>query len=94
MSCVYIAAVGEMVVVGVYVDDIVVACKSEAKLKEFKQALCRKFDVKDLGKLHHFLFKMRCQVMFGLVSQGMLARGLACRRPRALLLLWMQALNS
>ena len=48
-------AVDEMVVVGVYVDDIVVACKSEVRLKEFKQDLCRKFDVKDLGKLHHLL---------------------------------------
>ena len=53
--CVYIAAVGELAVGGVYVDDIVVACKNEEKLKEFKRALCRKFDVKDLGKLHHFL---------------------------------------
>ena len=44
-------AVDEMVVVGVYIDDIVVACKSEVRLKEFKQDLCRKFDV----KLHHFL---------------------------------------
>ena len=51
----YIAAVGELAVVGVYVDDIVVACKNEEKLKEFKRALCGKFDVKDLGKLHHFL---------------------------------------
>ena len=53
--CVYIAAVGKMAVVGVYVDDIVVACKSEAKLKKFKQDLCRRFDVKDLGRLHYFL---------------------------------------
>ena len=53
--CVYTMAVDEMVVVGVYVDDIVVACKSEVRLKEFKQDLCRKFDVNDLGKLHHFL---------------------------------------
>ena len=43
-----------MALVAVYVDDIVVACKSEVKMKEFKQSLCRKFDVKDLGKLHHF----------------------------------------
>jgi hypothetical protein len=42
-------------VVGVYVDDIVVACKSEARLKQFKQDLCRKFEVKDFGKLRHFL---------------------------------------
>ena len=53
--CVYTMAVDEIVVVGVYVDDIVVACKSEVRLKEFKQDLCRKFHVKDLGKLHHFL---------------------------------------
>ena len=31
---------GEMAVVGVYVDDIVVAYKSEARLKKFKQGLC------------------------------------------------------
>ena len=42
-------------VVGVYVDDIVVACKSEKRMKEFKKAICERFDVKDLGKLHHFL---------------------------------------
>ena len=47
-------AVGEMAVVGVYVDDILVACKSKVKMKEVKQSLCRKFDVKDLGKLRHF----------------------------------------
>lgn len=40
---------------GVYVDDIVVAYKSGERLKEFKQGLCKKFDVKDLGRLHYFL---------------------------------------
>ena len=53
--CVYIAALGEMAVIGVYVDDIVVACKSEKQMEKVKQALCRKFEVKDLGELHHFL---------------------------------------
>ena len=53
--CVYIAAAGELAVVGMYVDDIVVACKSVEKLKEFKRGLCSKFDVKDLGRLHYFL---------------------------------------
>ncbi len=38
-----------MAVIGVYVDDIVVACKSDTQLKEIKQALCKKFDVKDLA---------------------------------------------
>ena len=53
--CVYTMAVDEMIVVGIYVDYIVVACKSEVRLKELKQDLCRKFDVKDLGNLYHFL---------------------------------------
>jgi len=45
--CVYIAALGEMAVIGVYVDDIVVACKSEKRMEEVKRALYRKFEVKD-----------------------------------------------
>ncbi len=49
--CIYIAAVDEVAVIDVYV----VACKSDTQLKEIKQALCKKFDVKDLGELHHFL---------------------------------------
>lgn len=54
--CVYIAAVGEIVVVSVYIiDDIVAACKGEMKLSELMKGLCRKFEVKDLGKLCHFL---------------------------------------
>ena len=35
--CVYIAAWGVMVVIGVYVDDIVVACKSDEQLKQIKR---------------------------------------------------------
>ena len=44
-----------MAVIGVYVDDIVVACKSADRLKQVKQDICRRFAVKDLGKLSHFL---------------------------------------
>ena len=36
-------------------DDIVVACRSDHTLQQIKQDICRKFAVKDLGKLHHFL---------------------------------------
>ena len=53
--CVYIAALGEMAVIGVYVDDFVVACMSDERLKQIKKDLCRRFAVKDLGELHHFL---------------------------------------
>ena len=44
-----------MAIVGVYVDDIVIACGSEEQLKKFKSSICKRFNVKDLGKLHHFL---------------------------------------
>ncbi len=46
----YIAALDEMAVIGIYVDDIVIACE-----RLIKREICRKFAVKDLGKLHHFL---------------------------------------
>ena len=32
-----------------------IACRSEERLKDFKRAICKRFDMKDLGKLHHFL---------------------------------------
>lgn len=53
--CIYRAASGESFLLGVYVDDIVLASKSSARLEEVKRALAKKFDIKDMGKLHHFL---------------------------------------
>ena len=53
--CLYISTEGEMFVIAVYVDDIVLAGKSDRRLSEVKKALASKFDVKDLGKLHYFL---------------------------------------
>ena len=47
--CIYIAAVGELAVVGVYIYGIVVACKNGERLKEITKGLCKKFDVKDIG---------------------------------------------
>ena len=38
-----------MAVIGVYMDDIVVACKSDEQLKQIKEDLCRRFTIKDLG---------------------------------------------
>ena len=52
--CIYVGSGGEMII-GVYVDDIVIAGKSGKQVKEFKRALGDRFDVKDLGKLHYFL---------------------------------------
>ena len=76
-----------------------VACKSEVRLKEFKQDLCRKFDVKDLGKLHHFLgLKVAQDELSGDVWVSQLAYvgkvlERLWRKLRVLLLRWTQALN-
>ena len=53
--CLYIGAEGEMFVIAIYVDDIVLAGRSDRKLSEVKNALAARFDVKDLGSLHYFL---------------------------------------
>ena len=44
-----------MFLVGVYVDDIILAGKSDKRIKEVKRALAAKFDIKDIGRLHYFL---------------------------------------
>ena len=53
--CIYRIREGEMFNIGVYVDDIVLAAKKEEQLKHVKQALAKRFDIKDMGKLHYFL---------------------------------------
>ena len=50
--CLHISTEVEMFVIAVYVDDVVLAGKSDRKLSEVKKALASKFDVKDMGKLH------------------------------------------
>ncbi len=46
---------GDNFIIGVYVDDIVLAGKTDREIGEVKTALSASFDIKDLGKLHHFL---------------------------------------
>ncbi|SMN02585.1 hypothetical protein SPONN_1431 [uncultured Candidatus Thioglobus sp.] len=53
--CIYTSSEGETSVIGVYVDDFVIATKDTEKFEEVKAALSEKFDVKDLGRLHYFL---------------------------------------
>ena len=36
-------------------DDIILAGRSEDRVKEVKAALSQKFKIKDMGKLHYFL---------------------------------------
>ena len=46
---------GDIFYMGVYVDDIVLAGRTERALNEVKTELSRKFDIKDLGELNYFL---------------------------------------
>ena len=64
--CIYRAASSreEPFLLGVYVDDIVLATKSSARVEE---VLGRKFDIKDMGKLHHFL---GMKISFRMKKQG------------------------
>ena len=53
--CIYTASRGELSLIAVYVDDIILAGRSDKRMKELKDAIGEKFMVKDLGELHHFL---------------------------------------
>ena len=44
-----------MFFIGVYVDNIILTGRSDKKMKDIKNALAHKFDIKDMGKLHYFL---------------------------------------
>ena len=44
-----------MFLIGVYVDDIILAGKNDKKINEVKRALGAKFNIKDMEKLHYFL---------------------------------------
>ena len=53
--CIYMATEGEMFVISVHVDDIVLATKSDKWMAEVKKGLAARFEVKDIGELYHFL---------------------------------------
>ena len=53
--CVYMSTEGEMFLIAIYVDDILLAGKSIERLNTVKQALSQQFQVKDMGELHYFL---------------------------------------
>ena len=46
---------GEMFLIAIYVDDILLAGKTTERLNTVKQAFSQKFRIKDMGELHHFL---------------------------------------
>ena len=53
--CIYMDAGGDVFFIGVYVDDIVLAGRSDERIKEVKDAIAKKFEIKDMGQLHYFL---------------------------------------
>ena len=53
--CIYVSRGEDAFYIGVYVDDMILAGKDEAKMKNVKEELSSKFDIKDLGKLSYFL---------------------------------------
>ena len=53
--CLYTSTEGETFIIAVYVDDILLAGKSDKQIKEAKEALAKQFEVKDMGELHYFL---------------------------------------
>ena len=53
--CIYTSTNGEFSIIGVYVDDFVIAGESSQQIDRVKMELAKKFDVKDLGELHYFL---------------------------------------
>ena len=44
-----------MMFIGVYVDDLILVAKNEKQLRQVREKLSNKFDIKDLGKLKYFL---------------------------------------
>ena len=46
---------GEVSIIAVYVDDLIVVAKTDKRMQEIKESLTSKFKMKDLGRLHHCL---------------------------------------
>ena len=53
--CIYASGGEDTFYIGVYVDDMILAGKNEAKMRSVKEELTSRFDIKDLGKLSYFL---------------------------------------
>ena len=54
--CIYIMnSGGEIFIIAVYVNDIILAGKTSEFIQKFINAIAEKFDLTDMGKLHHFV---------------------------------------
>ena len=56
-TCIFVKAeeTGEIAIVAMYVDDLIIVTKTNEKMKEIKKSLTSRFKMKDLGELHHCL---------------------------------------
>ena len=61
---------GEMIIVAVYVDDILLACNSMKKMEQVKKELGGYFKVNDLGELTYFLGVKIIQTKTGSIWLG------------------------
>lgn len=52
--CLYVSE-GELAIVGVHVDDLIIAAETEERVNEIKGGIASKFAVKDLGELNYML---------------------------------------
>ena len=65
--CLYVSTdEAETVLIAVYVDDILIAGKTDKQIAEVKGAIANRFKVTDMGELHYFLgIKIWIQVLSG-----------------------------
>ena len=60
--CLYLSTEGEMFIIAVYVDDIVLAGKGKQGISEVKDALASRFEVKDMGDYTIFWVQRLCRI--------------------------------
>nr|XP_034899819.1 uncharacterized mitochondrial protein AtMg00810-like [Populus alba] len=71
---------GNLIIVSIYVDDIVYTISSERLLSEFKKEMMQRYEMSDLGLLHHFLGMGILQIDQGVfIHQGKYAKSLVSK---------------
>ena len=50
--CLYVFTDGEPVIIAVYIDDILIAGRTDKRIAEVKTAIANRFDVKEMDELH------------------------------------------
>ena len=70
--CLYVSSEGELCIIAVYIDDILLGTKSKRRMTDVKSKLFAQFEVKDLGDLQYLLgvsiIQNRSEKSVGLVN--------------------------